>query len=143
MTSEKPVINPRQFAVDYMKVEHRDSYISHLEENDITENQFGQGHTTLVKRQLAKMLIQFMNGVQVIAPHEVYGDVSKIEQLADVKTVLKYWKNREDIRQYEPRLFSPGEQMVSRKNQSTSVCSVYRRKHTNILGAKGSGANFS
>jgi len=133
MTSEKPVINPRQFAVDYMKVEHRDSYISHLEENDITENQFG--------RTLHWWTSTCEDAYSVYEWRPVIALTKYTEMLSDWTTrwwsrpCWNYWKNRK-ITQYEPNYSALRDKWI-RKNQSTSCLLGNRRKHNQHIRSKG------
>lgn len=85
LTSNRQVIRPKKVAEDYFDVKDRKAYIDHLESKGVPISQFDKD-TERIKKRLQKMLVEFVNGVQIISPAEGYEEMVKLTALDDGRT---------------------------------------------------------
>lgn len=79
LTSQKPRINPRQFAQDYIPTPVRQAFLNHLAAAGVPDQHFRRD-IALVKSQTRKMSLEFQNGVAVVGDREAFSESVKVSR---------------------------------------------------------------
>jgi hypothetical protein len=94
--SNKPdnVINPKDFCVNYLEADDRQSYEDHLRQNHFSTDQFIKD-TELINSHLKKMMIDFENDISILSRNGELGDKVKLtnaqdgDVIAEIKSKIK------------------------------------------------------
>jgi len=80
LTSQRSSINPRTFAEDNFQVTDRQKFLEYLGEHEIPITAFNKD-TNLIDTRIKLMSIQFLNGINITAPNDVFQERVQLTQL--------------------------------------------------------------
>lgn len=86
VSSNTQSIRPRTFARDHLKVEDRDPYLEHLEAKGVPTASQIIKELALIEGRLARMVLVFESGIQILAPFEEMNRELKVTDLENGKT---------------------------------------------------------
>lgn len=88
------VINPKEFCVNYLEVNDRQSYEDHLKQHNISTDQFIKD-TELIESHIKKMMIDFENDISILSRNGELGNKVKLSKaddgdvIAEIKSKIK------------------------------------------------------
>lgn len=85
VSSESQLIKPIVFSSTYLEERHRSDYKKYLEENGVGTRPFLKDNQ-YIDATIRKMIIEFENDVQIIAPSEAFEENVFLEDIEDGTT---------------------------------------------------------